>query len=650
MSYKRLLTLAIVTMASVVACQAQYVLRNADAEYQLFNYKKAVGLYEQAYMKKNSLHAAERIAECYALVGDYRQTESWAAIAAGMPGATPNHVLAYAKALQQNSKYAEAKVQYQKYGLLTKGGESTRLAQWILGCDSAVRWMKSPTAVDIRNEIKLNSPKSDWGAFPYGKEIAFASDRGMAVDGQFVHRPFLKFDGTNVPKSNLYGWTGNAYLRIYLAKDGIDSVSKFPIDAGTIYHIGPASFTADGKEMYFALTKIPKKPVYADDKIATVNIEIYASRKDASGKWTAPVAFKYNSPNAYSVGDPFISPDGKSLYFASDMPGGVGGTDIYVSKRTVTGEWAAPVGLKALNTTGDERTPYLDSNGDLYFSSDGWPGMGGLDIFVMMASAGKGSTVRNLGYPLNSPQDDFAYVKNSATEGYLSSNRQGGMGSEDIYHFSEQGMLAFSLSGTLRDKATNHPLENAVVTLAGPGGQLLKQQTNKSGEFAFRLDQNSVYALSGEKTGFRRDLAELSTVGLAKSSELKKDLYLERIAIDSAIRLENIYYDFDKSDIRPDAAIELDKLVRIMKDNPTIWIELGSHTDSRGNDHYNQLLSQRRADAAVRYIISRGIDANRIVAKGYGESRLLNGCSNGVKCTPAEHQLNRRTEFKIIKQ
>ncbi|TCD18110.1 flagellar motor protein MotB [Pedobacter psychrodurus] len=630
--------------------KAQYVIKEADVQYGLFNYSKAIDLYEQAYKKKATLYAAEKLGECYKLQNNYKQAESWYAIATGMPNTSAENILNYAKVLQGNSKYGEAKVQYQKYADSKKDITDKQQSLWFLSCDSAMRWMKSPTASTINNQKNINTTKSDWGTSIYGNSVVFSSDRGTTNDTQSEGKPFLKFDGAKVPDKEIYGWTGNHYLKLYQADKTTDSISLFPIDANTDYHVGPASFTADGKEMYFTLTRIPKKPVYVKGKLATVNIEIYSSKKDEENKWGTPVSFKYNKVNEYSLGDPFISKDGNSLYFVSNMEGGAGGTDMYVSQKTDTGDWGIPLNLKELNTEGNERTPVFDEENNFFFSSDGRIVMGGLDIFKAKLIGGKISEPKNMGYPTNSPQDDFAYMQTSATSGFFSSNRTDGLGDDDIYSFTNTQILAFRLSGKVLNKKTNEPLANSIVTLSKTGGQSLKVQTDESGDFKFNLDKASDYKLTGEKTNFRSDGASLTTNNLTASTELKQNLYLEQIEIDKAIRLENIYYDFDRSNIRPDAAAELDKLVKIMKDNPTIWVELGSHTDSRGDDKYNQRLSQSRANSAVQYIIERGIDKNRITAKGYGESQLLNKCSNSIKCNDADHQLNRRTEFKIVKQ
>ena len=634
---------------------AQYVLNAADKQYKLFNYINAIDLYEQAYYKKNTLYAAEQLGKCYRLVNDYKQAESWYAIAAGMPETSADNVLQYAKALQQNMKYSEAKEQYQKYATVNKqiSNKQVTSAQqklWELSCDSALLWIKKPVAISIENKKNLNSSQSDWGAHLYQNSVVFASDRGQAgEDKESAHRPFLKFDGSKKPNRNVYGWTGNRYLRLFIEDKNQDSVRILPVNAGTEYHIGPASFTADGNEMYFTLTKIPKKPVYGKDGIATLNLEIYSCKKDSTGKWGDPVAFKYNKAEAYSNGDPFISADGNSLYFVSSMPNGMGGTDIYVSRKTQAGDWGTPENLKELNTEGNERTPVLDQAGNFFFSSDGRIGMGGLDIFVAKFSNGKNTDPVNLHYPINSSQDDFAYIQGNDQTGYLSSNRTDGIGSDDIYTFLPKKVIALWLVGKVMDAHSKQPLANAIVTLKKINGQKLKVETDSTGNYKFNLDQASDYNVRGDKTGYRSDDSSLTTRDLTVSTEIKRDLYLEQIIINKPIRIDNIYYDFDKSNIRPDAATELDKLVKIMLDNPTIWIELGSHTDSRGNDQYNQWLSQSRANSAVQYIIDRGINKNRITAKGYGESMLLNKCSNGVKCSEADHQLNRRTEFKITK-
>ncbi|WP_048905457.1 OmpA family protein [Pedobacter sp. V48] len=639
-----LISLSVLLYMANLPAKAQYVLNEADEQYRLFNYIKAIDLYEQAYKKKNTLHAAERLAQGYNFTRNYVQAESWFAVAANMPESRPEHVLGYARSLVNNSKYGEARQQFQRY-IELKGNVSQRQKDlWLQSCDSAVKWMQYPVAVQIHNVKVLNSVQSDWGAVTFDGGVTFSSDRGNNAEDQIKGgRPFLKFDSGKRPDRTVYGWTGNQYLRLYQQLSSKDTVALFPFHAGTNYHVGAASFTGDGCEMYFTLTRIPEKLDYGKERLATVNVETYSSKRSAEGNtWEQPRSLKFNNPNAYSVGDPMISKDGKTLYFVSNMPGGKGGTDIYTTVKDASGEWSAPVNLTAINTEGNERSPFVDEAGILFFSSDGYAGMGGLDIFRF---AGSGNTSVNLGYPVNSAQDDFAYTINSVTKGYLSSNRTGGLGSDDIYSFTRKIIQALSLEGKIFNKKTGLPLASAMATLKTRSGNILKVQTDESGYYSFKIEQDTLYDVIAEKTNFRSaDTSFVTKVSLVK------DFYLTPIEINKTVRLENIYYDFDKWNIRPDAAVELDKLVKILKDNPTIWIELGSHTDSRGNDAYNMALSQKRAESAVQYIISRGIDTNRITAQGYGESQLLNQCSNGVKCSAADHQLNRRTEFKIVKQ
>lgn len=633
------------------SASAQYALKDADKQYELFNYSKAIDLYEQAYKKKETLHAAERLASAYALVYNYKQAESWYAIASKMPGSNPENILGYAKALQNNSKFSEAKVQYLNYIDKNKKVPEKQQAVWTASCDSALNWIKNPKKIELINQKALNSTQSDWGAVNYQGGVVFTSDRSNSGLASQESRPFLRFDGSKEPDKKIYGWTGNGYLKLYIKPSPSDSLQLFPIKAGTRYHVGSASFTADGKTMYFTLTRIPNDLEKVKNKPSTVNVEIYSSTKNADGVWGEPVSFAYNNVNNYSVGDPFITTDGNSLYFASNMPGGLGGTDIYVCLKTDAGAWGKPANLKDVNTEGNDRSPVFDEKDNFYFSSDGRVGMGGLDVYQALREHNTIGKIENMGYPFNSPQDDFGFSLNE--KGgivYLSSNREGGLGSDDIYTIDQKMILAFKLEGRVFDKDSKQPIAGALVTLAKVNGSILKTETDNNGGYKFNLTRESEYNVSAEKTNYRSDVENLATINLTTSSVLTQDLYLESVVINKAIRLENIYYDFDKWNIRPDASVELDKLVKIMIDNPTIWIEIGSHTDSRGKDSYNLSLSQKRAESAVQYIISRGIDKNRIAAKGYGETKLLNKCANGVDCTDEAHQLNRRTEFKIVKQ
>ena len=458
-----------------------------------------------------------------------------------------------------------------------------------------------PVPVTLLNEKGLNSTGSDWGAVTYQNGVVFTSDRQFKKN---TSKPFLKFDGTTkLPDPNNYGWTGNEYFRLYQKTGVTDSLKTFVLNAETNYHIGAASFTADGNTIYFTLTRIPKKITRKKGEPSTINLEIYSSTKDANGTWGKPVSFRYNKVNEWSVGDPAISADGNTLYFVSNMPGGKGGTDIYSTAKNADGTWADAINIASVNTDGNERNPFPAADGNFYFSSDGRIGMGELDIYKAKQSAAGLAQPVNMGYPVNSPQDDFAFNMDLKGTGFMASNRPYGTGNDDIYSFTAKMILFFNLEGTVYDRKTNLHVSGAAVTLNKQGGGTLTAVTGNQGIFKFSLDQPADYTVKGEKSNYSSD-----------------------------------------------AARELDKLVSTLKTNETIWIELSSYTDSRGRDEYNQWLSQKRANAAVAYIISKGIDKARITGRGYGETGLLNRCANGVKCSDAMHQLNRRTEFKVVKQ
>ncbi len=648
------LALVIGMLLHNVGAKAQVMLKQANEQYTLYNYTKAVQLYLQVYKKEPTFEVTEHIAICYRLMEDYQNAETWYAKTTAMPEAKAEDFLRYAEVLKNNSKYNEAKGAYTKYYALSPDIPQKQLKIWIAACDSSIYWIKNPRYVDVTNEHTLNSSQSDWGAAKYGNSVVFTSDRQFKRPAEVpkTKQKLLRFDVDQPVDRKEYFWTGNNYLHLYQSEmNGTPDPAKafeFTTD-GTDYHMGAASFTDDGNEMWFTLTRVVPKQRKDTAAINTIRLEIFWSRRvAATGQWSKPVPFKYNNEK-WSVGDPSISPDGKTLYFVSDMPGGAGGTDIYYSIKDATDNWSEPVNVKSINTKGNERTPLLMTD-TIYFSSDGWTGMGGLDIFKAIRKGSDFGTPRNMGYPLNSPQDDFAFMPASDITGYFSSNRPGGAGSDDIYSYIIKPAPTFVFEGTVYDKRSNQVIPNSTVTLTKINGKTVTAQSGADGKFTFTLAEKSNYKLHGEKTGYLSDNQTLTTLRADPAVTIRKDLFLDRIELNKAIKLENIYYDFDQSYIREDAGDELNKLIKILKENPSIEIELGSHTDSRGNDAYNLALSQRRADAAVQYIVDIGdIDPRRIKAKGYGETRLLNRCKNGVGCSEEEHQMNRRTEFKITK-
>jgi outer membrane protein OmpA-like peptidoglycan-associated protein len=448
----------------------------------------------------------------------------------------------------------------------------------------------------------------------------------------------------------MYDWTGKPFLDMYFSRPdktgGWSTPEALKGDVNGKFHDGPAAFSNDSV-MYFTRDNYMGKKEQKDNN-KVVDLKIYQST-NRNNVWTSVQEVPFNSKD-YSTGHPTLSKDGNTMYFVSDMPGGLGGTDIWMTKK-VDGKWGAPVNMGPnINTFFDEMFPTLVGDTMLYFSSLGHINIGGLDIFTSVLRNGVWSEAENMGYPINTSADDFGISINDSTGGGLFSSDRANSMEDNIYSFKRND-LHFNLTGTVVEKQTQRPITGASIDLINKttGEKVNNAVTMADGIFTFKLDQNTDYKVVASKDGYYSQSREVSTVGKKVSEDMNIDMKMEmeRIIINKPIAIENIYYDFDKWDIRSDASAGLDKLVGIMNANPTIMIELSSHTDSRGKDDYNKTLSEKRAQAAVNYIIAHGIAKERLTARGYGESRLVNHCANNVKCTEGEHQQNRRTEFKV---
>ena len=456
------------------------------------------------------------------------------------------------------------------------------------------------------------------------------------------------YSGTGTPFTDLYEIKSRgANVDINSLKKLEDNINQEKVNEGSI------TFSEDGTYMIFAKGNDGKSS-------GRNNVDLYWSRFRRGG-WTNPRLLNVNTSRSWDS-TPFLSKDGKTLYFASNRAKGYGGTDIYKANVNRRGRWINIQNMgPEINTSGNELFPSVTEDGRLYFSSDSHEGFGGLDIFVASRRGGK-ITIVNPGKPLNSRGDDFGVNPYNPTRGFFTSNREGGAGDDDIYTFVNDDpnlkIVNYTLKGTTltpkSDTKELNVLGNSTVKLLDREGQVIEETfTDSDGNFKFIVYSDEEYILIGEKENYFSTRGEFSTIGkeLDKSKlkefitnvEYEKNLILDRIVVNKSIVLDNIYYDLDKSDIREDAALELDKLIVILKDNPNISIELSSHTDDRASVDYNQNLSQRRAESAVSYILSKGIDDNRITARGYGESQLI--ILNAE--TEDEHQINRRTEFKV---
>ena len=489
----------------------------------------------------------------------------------------------------------------------------------------------------IKN-INVNTQYADFGTTYFGSDsIIFSA-------------PTKKAMIRNVWKPN-----EQPYLDLYIGAIGeegeITDKQKVKGNINTKFHEAIVTFTKDMKTVYYTGNNNYQN-IIKNDTTGVLRLQLYKAKVMPDGAWTDAEKLPFNN-DEYSTGHPALSADGKKLYFVSDRPGSIGGTDIYVVDIKSDGTYSSPKNLgKNVNTQGKEMFPYLTDDNLIYYSSDGRSGKGGLDIFANRMYDTTISRALNLGAPVNSASDDFALILKDG-KGYFSSSRAEGKGDDDIYSFLTNEPLNIECTqeviGIVKDKESQKIIAGAEIKLLDTAGVVLETVTSdENGVYHFTVKCNATYKISGGKETFQSDKKGLITVNDIVEKPIEVNLVLAPEVIANKINIENIYFNLDKSNIRKDAAAELDKLVQIMKDNPDFIIEAGSHTDSRQTKAYNNRLSERRAKSTVRYVISKGISRKRITAKGYGETQLTNKCSDDVKCTDEEHQANRRTEFVVV--
>ncbi len=477
------------------------------------------------------------------------------------------------------------------------------------------------------DKTSLNSSQSDFGPAFVNNELWFSAYTAEEID------KLAKGD------------TKKVFYNLFKTKlDNNGNATGSPVsvlgDISENYHSGPVSYCEKTKELFVTLSNFDnpdiKNKVY---RKADIRLKIIIVKNEGS-TWRITGELPFNNPK-YSVGHPAVSVTGDTLFFVSDIADkGKGGTDIYMTIRS-NGQWGEMKNIGAINTAKNEMFPFLFKGNMLIFASNGIKdGKDDLDLYYSCISGGTFSKAKEL-KQLNSDSDDFGLVINDNEEvGYFASNRTGGTGSDDIYKVGIEGI--YNLELTVLDKETMREIPNPKVNFndnifAALVGVILKRALRK----------NSDYVATTQIDGYMNTSKTITTKGKPFGT-IKETIVLEKVKVGQVFVMENIYYDFDKWDILPESKIELDKLVKVMNDNPSWKVELGSHTDCRGSDAYNEKLSQKRSESAVEYIVSKGISQDRIIAKGYGESQLVNKCDDGVPCTEAEHRQNRRTEFKIL--
>jgi outer membrane protein OmpA-like peptidoglycan-associated protein/5-hydroxyisourate hydrolase-like protein (transthyretin family) len=716
-----------------------------DKLFDKYLYSEAIIKYEG--IKNKDENTTRRLADAYRLTSDPFEAEIQYEALFNKGNVTADDVWNYAEVLKMNKKYPEALAKIAQYNSM-KPGE--KRAEYHLADN--IYYDKLMADVDrfAVKELAFNSIYSDYAPTFYNAELVFVSSR-----------PLYSFTEYND------GWTDNRFTNLFAGYDGknkknvptINSIREVIIRGrlSKKFHEGPASFTTDGQTMIFTRNSYVKAKQLAASNERV--LELWMSKLDVDGKWRNPVVLPFNKLE-YNVGHPAIAPDGKTLYFISDMPGGFGGTDLYKCTMTADGYFGPAVNMgDKINTEGDEMYPFMHEKGILFFASNGHAGLGGLDLFcTKLSDDGKNGKIMNLGGSINSSMDDFGLIMDiSMKRGFFSSNRLTGKGSDDIYAFDVLKPFTFNkaIVGIAKDKETGQPLAGVTVKLLDNKGNVISEVvTTESGAFSFDAEPNLDFSLTGNNTNYKEAKKNASTKTeddviavdlvlekmlsisvaclvtdnksgtpldsvlvtindrntgnklfegytdkqgrwrhelektmmntnisyvikldrkgyLAKTIEWSYRIYKEEeirmhefmdfnmgmleVGIDLAklLGLKDIYFDKGKWDIKPVAALELDKIVAAMKIYSTMHVALGAHTDCRGAVEANRTLSQKRAESCVNYIVSRGIDVNRIFPTGYGEDKLTNDCKceGTVKstCSEDDHAKNRRIEFIVEK-
>ncbi|MGQ9620986.1 MAG: PorE family type IX secretion system protein [Bacteroidales bacterium] len=628
--------------------------RKADRAYEFFKageYFEAIDHFKNAYSKTKDRELKTEmifmVAECYRLVNDPRNAELWYRRAVRSAYSKPEAQYWLADALKKNGKYQQAIDEFRKYKQLVPA--DARADREIRACELASEWLRNPESYRVEELRDLNSRYADFSP-AYGRDdfgiVYFTSSR----------------EGSQGKKT--HGATGQSFTDIFETR--LDKKGKWslpvPVEGlNSEFEDGTPNTSTDLKEIYYTRCEAGKR----EKKGCVI---MYSTRRGE--EWNEPKNVGLLADSVVAA-HPAISPDGLTLYFVSDIAGGYGGKDIwYVTRDNLSAPWSGPKNAGPdINTPGDEVFPYVRNDGILYFASDGHIGMGGLDIFKSLPQPDGSWIVQNMKSPINSNADDFGIVfQGNSENGIFSSTRKGRM-NDELYYF-EMPPLRFSVTGLVKDEKTGAPIPAATVQLIASDGANLQAETGTGGDFKFTLRPNVDYIFLASKRNYLNGKERVTTKGQEKSRDFMVTILLS--SIERPIELPNIFYDFNKWDLRPESMVSLDRLVETLNDNPNVTIELMSHTDSRDTEEYNYELSQKRAQSVVDYLVSKGIDIQRLSAKGYGESapkvvdaeittqypflklgtalteQYINSLANDEQKEIA-HQINRRTEFRVLR-
>ncbi|MDO9593946.1 MAG: OmpA family protein [Lutibacter sp.] len=609
------------------------------------NLKRANHLFEKrAYLNAAELFLNEepktqevlqKLADCYYFNTKMSEAEQYYKMLLQTHEANvdPTYLFRYSQALKGVKKFTEADKWQQKY-LVKKQMTTAEKQETLPFFETLNSKIKKPYIV---HKVSINSKNSDFGTAYFGDKVVFASTRN---------------------KGKLYLWNNQPYLDLFVAdidhSQDLKNVVPFASSINSKMHESNAIFTKDGKTMYFTRNNFDSGKNNSDKNKVT-HLKIYRAQL-VNNKWTNILELPFNSNN-YSTEHPAMSPDEKQLYFASDMPGTIGSFDLFVVDINTDGTYGAPKNLgPKINTEHREQFPFVSSDNILYFASDGHLGMGGLDIFKSQISDESFSKPINLSNVINSNLDDFAFVINEENEkGYFSSNREGGIGDDDIYRFTKE--KTYNVHGLVQDKNSLLPLPNTLVTLFDENNNFISEITvGEDAKYSFDIENNKSYKIRGALKLYvpsEIDFTVNAKGDINKNIQLLIESYddAEQNVITEAgktqIKINPIYFDFDKWNIRPDAALELNNVVALMKKHTDMQLEIGAHTDARGSNEYNLKLSHKRAQSVLEYLMSQGILENKLKSVGYGETQPLNNCVEPKMCSEAEYSINRRCEFVL---
>ena len=608
----------------------------ADKHYDKLEYVDAISDYLKVIEKGQADdYVYGRLADAYYNIFNTEKAEEFYAKVVGN-SQTPEQLFRYAQMLKANGKYQEANKWMDKFAALAP--TDVRAIEYKKHPNTVSELLNTEAKFTVKPVEDFNSKYSEFGAIMHEGQVYYASARSG--------------------KGKKYGWNEEPYLDIYVSdydapSNTLTNESKLSGKVNTKYNEGTVSFSKDGKTMYFSGESLDRKAglfgkKFKKDSKGISTINVYSASLE-NGEWVNVKTLPFNNENSNASG-PAVSADGKRLYFASDMEGTVGGADLWYVTINEDGTYGEPVNLgKKVNTEGSEMFPYISSKNILYFASNGHPGLGMMDVFATQLDGNDFGTVRNVGAPINSSKDDFSYtVDEDSKKGFFASNRSGGAGSDDIYTFDQIIPICdVALIVTVVDSKTRKALPNTSVAIFDENNNKVGTKTaDDHGNVTFNYECNQAFRVEGNRENYK-----VNSLDVAKTDvkEVLKTLALEeipQIIVEDRILLNPIYFELDKYNITAQGAVELDKLVAIMKAHPTMVVKVKSHTDSRAPAAYNLSLSDKRAKSTAQYVISKGIDASRISGQGMGETELINKNAK----TEAEHQINRRSEFIIVKK